>query len=63
MTALAAGVAVTTVVPFLLPYLELQRDMGFGRSLDEAVRYSADWRAYLASAAWAHRWILPLIER
>ena len=63
LTALALVLTVVMVLPFLFPYLELQRDTGFGRSLDEAYRYSADWRAYLASAAWAHRWILPLIER
>ena len=59
----AAVVTVGVVLPFLLPYVELQRDTGFARTLDEARTYSADWRAYLASSAWTHRWMLPLIER
>lgn len=59
----AAATAVVLVLPVLLPYLELQRDTGFTRTLDEARVYSADWRAFLASSAWAHRWMLPLIER
>ena len=63
LTALAAATAIVAVLPFLLPYFELQRATGFGRDLDEAVRYSADWRAYLASSAWLHQWMLPLIER
>ncbi len=58
----AATVAVLLVLPFFLPYIELQRDTGFARSLDEARTYSADWRAYFASSAWAHRWMLPLLE-
>jgi len=41
----------------------LQRVTGFSRPLDDAVRYSADWRAYLASAAYAHRWLLRLLPR
>jgi len=49
---LVAGLAV-------LPYLELG---GVGRTLDDAREYSADWRAYLASPARAHGWILALIE-
>lgn len=60
--ALAAVTAIAIVVPFFLPYLELQRDTGFARTLDEARTYSADWRAYFASSAWAHRWMLPLLQ-
>jgi hypothetical protein len=59
--ALAALVAITLVLPFFLPYVELQRETGFGRSLEEARTYSADWRAYFASSAWTHRWMLPLL--
>jgi hypothetical protein len=59
--ALAAVIAIAIVLPFFLPYVELQRETGFGRSLDEARTYSADWRAYFASSAWTHRWMLPLL--
>jgi hypothetical protein len=59
----AAIVAVAGALPVLVPYLQLQRTTGFERALEEAARYSADWRAYLASAALAHRWMLPLLGR
>lgn len=59
----AALISGLTVLPVFLPYLELQNETGFGRELDEARHYSADWRAYFASSAWAHRWMHPLLER
>jgi hypothetical protein len=49
-------------VPFFLPYLSVQQDTGFARTLDDARMYSADVGAWLASSAWAHRWWLPWIE-
>lgn len=61
--ALSAIVTLFCVLPMYLPYLELQRDAGFGRALEEAALYSADWRAYLASSAIAHRWMQGLIGR
>jgi hypothetical protein len=54
--AVAAGLI---VLPFLLPYLELQEG-GFVRSLDDARRYSATWQSYLASPSHLHRPILSL---
>lgn len=54
----AAVVALVCVLPLAIPYLRLQRASGFARPLAEAAQYSADWRAYLASSAWAHRWML-----
>lgn len=61
LAAGAAVVAILTVLPFFIPYLRLQENTGFERSLSESLRYSADWRAYFASSAWAHRWMLPLL--
>ena len=58
---LAAIVAVAAVAPILFPYVQLQRASGFHRDLSAASRYSADWRAYFASSAMAHRWMLPLL--
>jgi hypothetical protein len=55
---IAAIVAGAIVIPFFLPYLELQRSSGFGRLLDESRRYSATWPSYLASPAHAHRPLL-----
>src|SRR5262249_4592260 len=57
----AALVAASTSLPLLLAYVEFQRSTGFVRPLAASDRYSADWQAYLASAAYAHGWILALI--
>jgi hypothetical protein len=55
--AIAAVVGLAAALPVLVPYLQLQRSTGFGRALDEAGRFSADWQAYFASSAVAHRWM------
>ena len=54
----AAVIAALCVLPLALPYVRLQQSSGFARPLAEAALYSADWRAYLASSAWGHRWML-----
>src|SRR5690606_12117477 len=63
--AIAAGAvtSVGVVAPFFMPYLRVQREFGFSRSLEESMAYAADWQAWLASSAWAHRWMLPWLER
>ena len=48
-------------MPFFLPYLYVQEEMGFARTLDDARQYSADLGAWVASSAWAHRWWLPAL--
>jgi hypothetical protein len=62
-TAIAIGavVAILLVEPLFVPYEVLQRTTGFGRSLEEARRYSANWSSYLASSAYAHAWLLPFL--
>ena len=60
---IAAAVAGLIVLPFFIPYLELQREGGFVRSLDDARRYSATWQSYLASPAHAHGPILSVARR
>jgi hypothetical protein len=62
-TAIATGAAVSlgVVVPFFLPYLAIQEETGFARSLDDARAYAATFASYLASGARAHRWMLPFI--
>jgi hypothetical protein len=57
----AAVTAGAGAFPLMLPYLNLQSATGFRRSLADSRRYSADWRAYLASSAYAHAWLLGLI--
>jgi hypothetical protein len=56
--ALAACVSIIIALPVLLLYLQFQRVTGFERTLSEAVKFSADWQAYFASSALAHRWML-----
>jgi hypothetical protein len=62
MVVVAALTAVVVAAPLAVPYLQFEQASGFRRDLSEAVLYSADWRAYLASNALAHIWILALIK-
>jgi hypothetical protein len=59
--ALAAVVSITVTLPFFMPYVRVQREMGFARTLNDARQYSADIGAWFASSAWAHRWWLPAL--
>lgn len=59
--ALAAVVCLGLTVPLFMPYLEMQRDTGFSRTLAEARVYSAKTGDWLASSAWAHRWWYPYL--
>ena len=58
---LAAFVSAGLTLPFFLPYLEVQREQGFARTLDDARQYSVNLEAWAGSNAWAHRWWLPAI--
>ena len=58
---LAATLTLTAMALVFLPYRRVQTETGFVRVLHDAEVYSADWRAYLASGSWAHRWVLPLL--
>jgi 4-amino-4-deoxy-L-arabinose transferase-like glycosyltransferase len=63
LTIIAAAASILIVLPFFLPYLELQHSTGFGRRLEEAREYSADWQAYFASSGWLHDWMLSYLGR
>jgi hypothetical protein len=58
---MAAVVAIVLVLPAFVPYLSLQRDLGFKRTLDDARRFSARLSGYLASSSYAHAWMLSLL--
>ncbi len=60
---IAAVTAGAIVLPFMLPYLEMQRDSGFVRLLDDARRYSATWQSYMASPTQGHRPLLILARQ
>ena len=57
-----ALVSIAIVAPFFMPYLTIQQETGFARTLDDARMYAANWRSYLASSAFLHRWMLPRLE-
>ena len=59
--AIAALVAIAGVAPFFAPYLAIQQDEGFARTLNDSVTFSANWSSYLASSAYAHRGLLRTI--
>lgn len=54
--ALAAGISVIVLLPFLLPYWFVSRDLGLVRSLDDAGNYAAAWSSYLTTPARVHGW-------
>ena len=60
---LAAAIGAIAALPVLLPYMQLQRSTGFGRALEEASQYSADWRAYFTSSAVAQRWMWEVLGK
>ncbi len=60
---LGAVVSIAIVAPFFMPYVRVQKELGFTRLLEDAAMYSADWQSWLTSSAWAHRWMLPWLER
>jgi hypothetical protein len=59
--ALAAFVSIALTLPFFIPYLRVQSETGFARTLDDARAYAVNGGAWLASSAWAHRWWLPAL--
>src|SRR5262249_42942904 len=61
--AVAAIAAVVLVAPAFAPYLALQRESGFHRTVGQAARDSANWGSYLASSSFAHAWLLAYLPR
>jgi hypothetical protein len=61
--ALAAAVCIGLTLPLFLPYLAVQAETGFARTLNDAREYSANLGGWFASSAWAHRWWFPYLQR
>jgi hypothetical protein len=57
----ATVLSIACLLPLVWPHVRLARAEGFSRPVAEAYQFAADWRAWLASSAWAHRWMLPLL--
>jgi hypothetical protein len=57
--AIATGAAVSAALtlPFFVPYLRVQQETGFARTIEDAMRYAAGARDYLMSATHAHKWL------
>lgn len=64
-TAIAAGAATSLllVLPFFLPYLRVQKESGFARSVEDTARWAAKPHEYLISATHAHGWLLDIARR
>jgi hypothetical protein len=58
-TAIAAGAATSLllVLPFFIPYLRVQKESGFARSIEDTSRWAAGSRDYFMSATHAHAWL------
>ena len=56
----AALMSIVCLLPFFLPYLRVQQETGFHRTLQDAARWAANPQSYLASPAHAHRWLLDI---
>jgi hypothetical protein len=66
LAAVAAGIAILALTPFLLPYYRASADVGLGRSLEETQRFSAELTDYLAAAGRIHfdviKWSRPYFQ-
>ena len=61
--AAGAGTSILIVLPFFVPYLRVQAESGFMRTVEDTARYSARAHGYLVSSANAHRWLLDAVRR
>lgn len=61
--AVGAGTSILIVLPFFMPFLRVQAESGFLRTVEETARYSARAHGYLVSSANAHRWLLDAVRR
>ena len=64
-TAVAAGAvtSIAVVTPFFIPFLLVQEESGFARSVADTARWAARPHGYLVSSANAHRWLLDAVRR
>jgi hypothetical protein len=61
--ATGASSSALLVLPCFVPYLRVQAEMGFNRTLVENLQASANPQSYLVSSAHAHRWLLDIARR
>ena len=63
-TAIATGAATSMllVLPFFIPFLRVQKESGFARSVEDTARWAAGSRDYFMSATHAHAWLLAYVR-
>jgi hypothetical protein len=61
--AAAAVTSLAITVPVFIPFLRVQAETGFSRTIEDAARWSAAPRDYLVSSAHAHAWLLAIVKR
>jgi hypothetical protein len=61
--AVGAATSMLVVLPFFIPFLRVQAESGFLRTVEDTARYSARAHGYLVSSANAHRWLLDAVRR
>ena len=54
LVCLSGAAAVLLLSPFLIHYLQAQREQGLTRTLEEVAHYSASWRDYLSASGRLH---------
>jgi hypothetical protein len=57
-----AATSIVLVLPFFVPYLRVQRETGFARTVEDTARWAAGPRDYLMSATHAHAWLLAYMR-
>jgi hypothetical protein len=58
-TAIVTGAATSLalVIPFFIPFLRVQEESGFARSVKDTAQWAAGSRDYFMSATHAHKWL------
>ena len=59
---IGAITSIAIVLPFFLPFLEVQEESGFARTIEDTARWAARPHGYLVSSANAHRWLLEAVR-
>ena len=56
--AIGAATSIVLVAPFFVPFLMVQSESGFARTVADTAKWAARPHGYLVSSANAHRWLL-----
>lgn len=59
---IGAVTSIAVVIPFFIPFLRVQEESGFARTVADTARWAARPHGYLVSSANAHRWLLDAVR-